>query len=88
MARGVAHALGRERLTGRWGASAGGERVVRGQQMKRKFALDRNVGRIILRAENSSNTYTTEFIASLLDEEGTASGLFDARSINLGVRVP
>ena len=56
------------------------------QQLKRKFSMDRNVGRLILRAEDSSNTYTTEFIAKLLDEEGMAAGLFDARSINLGVR--
>ena len=56
------------------------------QQLKRKFVRDRNVGRLILRAENSSETYTTEFIASLLNAEGNSCGIFDARSANLGVR--
>lgn len=54
------------------------------QQLSKKFSLDRNEGRIVLRNEEASEAYTTEFITTLLNEEGNALGLFDCRSVNLG----
>lgn len=54
------------------------------EQLKRKFGDKRGLGRVIVRCENSSSTYTIEFIAALLNEEGKKSGLFDARTCNLG----
>ena len=41
---------------------------------------------MIVRCENSSATYTTEFIGSLFNEEGKKSALWDSRTANLGVR--
>jgi len=52
--------------------------------MNKKFSYDKNEGRIILRNEESSETYTTDFITTLFNEEGRLSGLFDCRSVNLG----
>ena len=55
------------------------------QQLKKKFRDFRGIGRVIIRCENSSPTYTVDFIASLLNEEGKKCGLFDAKTCHLGV---
>ena len=54
--------------------------------LSKKFSRDRHEGRIVLRNEEASAAYTTEFITTLLNEEGNALGLFDCRSVNLGVK--
>lgn len=56
------------------------------QALKRKYASDKN-GRLIMYCEYTSETYTPEFIAKLLNEEGRRCGLFEARAERLGVRV-
>ncbi|KAI0775182.1 6-phosphofructokinase [Trametes elegans] len=53
--------------------------------LKRRYALDakgKSEGRLVLRNENSSEVYTTEFITKMLKEEGGT--LFDSRSASLG----
>jgi len=54
------------------------------QMLSKKFSVDRNEGRIVLRNEEASEAYTTEFITTLLNEEGNHLGLFDCRCVNLG----
>ena len=54
--------------------------------LKRKFGENHTNGRIVLYCEDTSQTYTSEFVAALLDEEGRRAGLFEARAEHLGVR--
>lgn len=56
------------------------------QLLKQKFAEERPSGRLILYCEDTSKTYTSEFVAAVLDDEGQREGLFEARSEHLGVR--
>ena len=55
------------------------------QLLKQKFAEERPSGRLILYCEDTSKTYTSEFVAAVLDDEGHREGLFEARSEHLGV---
>lgn len=48
----------------------------------RQFKTGENQGRVILRNENASETYTTEVISSIFRAEG--QGIFDSRSSILG----
>jgi 6-phosphofructokinase 1 len=48
----------------------------------RQFRTGENQGRVILRNENASDTYTTEVISSIFREEG--KGVFDSRTAVLG----
>jgi len=57
------------------------------QLLAKKFSSNQREGRIILRNEECSSAYSTEFFTNLFNEEGNALGLFDCRSVNLGVRI-
>jgi 6-phosphofructokinase 1 len=53
--------------------------------LKKRYSLDakgKSEGRLVIRNDRSSNIYTTDFITSMLKEEG--GSLFDSRSANLG----
>lgn len=54
------------------------------EMIKYKFKKSDANGRIILRNEAASATYTTQMISSIFDEEGGKSDLFDCRTANLG----
>lgn len=47
-----------------------------------RYSDDSKQGRILIRNENCSKTYTTEIMSSIFEEE--ANGKFDCRSCNLG----
>lgn len=53
--------------------------------LKARYRADvrgKSEGRIVIRSEDASSTYTTEVITKILQEEG--GDLFDARSVSLG----
>ncbi|KAG9225066.1 hypothetical protein CCMSSC00406_0008770 [Pleurotus cornucopiae] len=53
--------------------------------LKTRYALDvkgKSEGRLVIRSEQASSVYTTEFITKMLKEEG--GSLFDSRSASLG----
>ncbi|POW08284.1 hypothetical protein PSHT_09611 [Puccinia striiformis] len=55
------------------------------QFLKRRFLADRkgkSLGRLLIRSDKASKTYTNEFMTRILNEEG--KGLFDARQVSLG----
>jgi len=55
------------------------------QFLKRRFMADRkgkSLGRLLIRSDKASKTYTNEFMTRILNEEGR--GLFDARQVSLG----
>ncbi|KAA1103524.1 6-phosphofructokinase, alpha subunit [Puccinia graminis f. sp. tritici] len=55
------------------------------QFLKRRFLADRkgkSLGRLLIRSDKASKTYTNEVMTRILNEEGR--GLFDARQVSLG----
>jgi 6-phosphofructokinase 1 len=52
------------------------------RHLKSRFAEDKRQGRIIVRNEFCSNTYSAEVMSSIFEEE--AEGLFDSRWVTLG----
>ncbi|PLW24127.1 hypothetical protein PCASD_06695 [Puccinia coronata f. sp. avenae] len=55
------------------------------QFLKRRFMADRkgrSLGRLLIRSDKASKTYTNESMTRILNEEGR--GLFDARQVSLG----
>jgi 6-phosphofructokinase 1 len=52
------------------------------KDIRQRFKEDRRVGRIVIRNESSSSTYSTDILTSIFNEEGKTS--FDAKAAVLG----